>query len=126
MGFMANLKYRFGYVRKFVRYSKVLGLPLSRRLLKDMRRGSNPKIYTDMSGMIVFNELIASVLDRYSDCKIKRIKEVVISDYDVKLMAVNYKILSEQCSLSVLKYFPYMSYDSRRKMNICLYSMKDL
>ena len=126
MGFMADLEYRFGYARRFMELSKVLGLPLSRRLLKDIGRGSNPKIFTDSSGTFVFNRTMADILDRYSDCRLRHIREVILSEYDVKLMAVNYKILSERCPLAVLKYFPNMSYVSRRKMNVYLYRMKDL
>ena len=121
-----NLKYRFNYIQRFIKNAKILGLSVSYKLLKAGFDGANPKIFVDSSGEYYFNRLIASYFDRFQkEYLAKRYREISLGEYDIKLLAINYHILS-QTGLNILKYLPHLSYSSRRKMNEYLYKLKDI
>lgn len=121
-----NLKYRVKYIQRFIKNAKILGLPVSYKLLKAGFDGANPKIFVDSSGEYYFNRLIARYLDRFQkDYLAKRYREISLGEYDIKILAINYHILS-QTGLNILKYLPRLSYSSMRKMNKYLYKLKDI
>lgn len=120
-----NLKYKVKYIQRFIKGAKILGLPVSYKLLKAGFDGANPKIFVDSSGEYYFNRLIAKYLDRFqANYSAKRYREISLGEYDIKILAVNYHILS-QTGLNILKYPPRLSYFSMRKMNEYLHRLKD-
>ena len=121
-----NLKYRVKYIQRFIKNAKILGLSVSYKLLKAGFDSANPKIFVDSSGEYYFNRLIVKYLDRFQkDYSAKRYREISLGEYDIKLLAINYHILS-QTGLNILKYLPRLSYSSMRKMNEYLYKLKDI
>ena len=126
MDVFLNLRYRATYIRRFLKCAKILGLPISCRLLKACYKGANPKIFCDSAGGYRFNQLIASYLDRFrNDYLRKRYREISLSDYDLKVLAINYSLL-EMTGLAIMKYIPHISYTSMLKLNTYLYALKDV
>lgn len=100
-----------------------MGLPVTGKLMRAAYIGSDPRAFTDSEGAWYFNRLTARYLDRYmADIKAKRYREITLSEYDIKVLAINYSII-EKTNLRILKYLPNMSYQSMREMNACLYAL---
>ena len=73
----------------------------------------------------MFNKLIAGYLDKYQQAyKYKRYREITLSDYDIKLLAINYALL-ELTNLTIVKYIPCMSSKSMLQMNTYLYELRN-
>ena len=120
-----NLKYRVKFIQRFIKNAKILGLPVDCKLLRAGFDGANPKIFVDSSGEYYFNRLITKYLDRFQEnYSTKKYKEISLGEYDIKLLAINYHILS-QLGINILKYLPHLSYSSIRKMNEYLYRLKE-
>lgn len=125
MNIFLNLRYRLTYTKRFIKCAKILGLPLNYRLFKVCKQGSNPRIFFDSTGNYMFNKLIAVYLDKYQQAyKYKRYREITLSDYDIKLLAINYALL-ELTNLTIVKYLPCMSSKSMLRMNTYLYELRN-
>ena len=123
MNVFLNLRYRIKYIRRFIKYAKILGLRVNCKLLRACHKGANPKIFCDSTEEYKFNLLIAGYLD-IALSKIRQQKRYVLSEYDLKVLAINYQLLCET-GLNILKYLPKQSYLSKRKLNEFLYLLKD-
>ena len=124
MGIFLNLQYRANYVSRFIRCAKILGIPITFRLLKTAYIGANPKIFCDSSGDYCFNKLTVAYLDKPTGVKnTDKRDKFSLSDYDIKMLAINYRLLSGT-GLNILKYPPCLSYSSKRRLNMYLYKLK--
>lgn len=124
MNVFLNLKYRVRYIRRFIKCAKILGLPVSYRLLKVSYRGANPKIFSDSSEEYFFNQLLVDYLNKYQSI-VRRKKEFVLPDFDLQVLAVNYYLLCET-GLNILKYLPNMGCSSKRRLNEFLFALVSL
>lgn len=118
---LESLRYRLKYISLFCSFARVLKLKLSYRVIQTVVKGSSPKVYQDSTGEFHFN----SIIDFYIQKHLARKKTVLnLSDEEVKILAINFKVLISLTRLNILKHLPFISFRSRRQMCEYLYKLK--
>lgn len=122
---LGRIRYRIRYLALFRRYMKRLGIPISRDIAGKAWAGCNPSAFFDRETGCWYNLLMKEYAGRHGNCLCKGVRTVHLKSLDVKVLAVNYKVLSELSNMPILKYFSFLSYPSRRELSGYLWELRD-
>jgi len=116
-----NTRYRIMYIKKFIKYSKIIKPRMLDVMIYSVL-GSSPTLTSNHSGEL-FNKLMSILYNKYEYIN----GQYVISlDYS-KVEAINYEVLTKITRHSIVKYVREDScHECKRTFNFYLYELRKL
>lgn len=115
------ISYKKNYFNKFIKYSKLIDMRLS-DIVKYSLIGLSTKFKYDHSTGELINSTMVDLSSIIETSKVDNSYE--LSDRLVKVMTVNFKVVSELIRIPIVKYVSKnLSPDSKRLMNSYLYDL---